>query len=484
MLPFPFTDAHPNLSGLRVDRTHARQLDSCTGHGAAHFLITGETGSGKSLSAVMPLLEAILRYPEEAQYHAYAKILGRKADRASDLRPAVLVIDPKQELSEMAERKARGGRVIRMAYGEDSPVLHLFEGQALDRLEPFDAMDLILKQSEFFTLDQERTREPVWNMQAAAILRDFMSIDVWLARIDKQLVVKLWDDTREHLTGKSGYGDSYLADIRYDAANYFKAHKTLISLCCDDSPLPLACYLDSADKLEVPGDLKSRLVALLSLSQVTRSCVIWMVNGILTDLASEEFAECVCVNPIEAPAERMLSVKDVLEKGDVVVYVPTASPIADMVGRCLKSKFFEFAFQRENKVRPFFYVVDEAHRFLTAGEKDGEQSLLDRCRAYRTGVVLATQSLASLAYKLEGSSPTGRNSLQIIVNNCGNALYFRTSDTQTQDQLQQRIPEPPVAGRPHVVKVRPLTSLGVGQCYALRCDGTWGLFQVALEKTA
>src|SRR5271165_4918624 len=178
-LPFPFTDAHPKfqVSGwteLTRDNLIAAQ------DMARHFLITGETGSGKSLSAVMPLLEGILRYPEEAQYHAYAETLGRKAERASDLRPAVLVIDPKQELSEMAGREARGGRVIRMAYGEDSPVLHLFEGQALDRLEPFDAMDLILKQSEFFTLDQERTREPVWNMQAAAILRDFMSIDVWL----------------------------------------------------------------------------------------------------------------------------------------------------------------------------------------------------------------------------------------------------------------------------------------------------------------
>jgi hypothetical protein len=32
------------------------------------------------------------------------------------------------------------------------------------------------------------------------------------------------------------------------------------------------------------------------------------------------------------------------------------------------------------------------------------------------------------------------------------------------------------------VKVRPLTSLGVGNCYALRCNGTWGLFQVHLPK--
>jgi hypothetical protein len=52
--------------------------------------------------------------------------------------------------------------------------------------------------------------------------------------------------------------------------------------------------------------------------------------------------------------------KQVLDAGDAVIYIPTSgvSSIAETVGRCLKSKFFEFAFERENKVRPFFYVVD------------------------------------------------------------------------------------------------------------------------------
>lgn len=152
------------------------------------------------------------------------------------------------------------------------------------------------------------------------------------------------------------------------------------------------------------------------------------------------------------------------------------------VGRCLKAKFFEFAFERPNKVRPFFYVVDEAHRFLTAGAQDGEQSLLDRCRAYRTGVVLATQSIASMMQRLEQSAGGSKSALHMILNNCGNALYFRTPDIQTQDNLQQRIPGPPVPDRPHVIKVRPLTSLGVGNCYALRCNGSWGLFQVHLPS--
>jgi hypothetical protein len=76
----------------------------------------------------------------------------------------------------------------------------------------------------------------------------------------------------------------------------------------------------------------------------------------------------------------------------------------------------------------------------------------------------------------------GFNALQIILNNCGNALYFRTSDIQTQDNLRQRIPDPPVPNRPHVIKVQPLTTLAVGSCYALRSNGSWGLFKVHLPK--
>jgi hypothetical protein len=49
---------------------------------------------------------------------------------------------------------------------------------------------------------------------------------------------------------------------------------------------------------------------------------------------------------------------------------------------------------------------------------------------------------------------------------------------QTQDNLRQRIPDPPVRERPHVIKVRTLATLPVGSCYALRSNGSWGPFQV------
>jgi len=485
-VPFPFGEHHPKfrIPGWKELLGPEECMDAADM--ARHFLITGETGSGKSVSGVMPLLQSILRYPEDGMYEAYSKEAGDAAEPQKQLRPSVLVVDPKQELGDVVSREARGRRVIRVAYGERGPVLHLFEGRDLAKLDAFEALDIILQQSDFFTMDQARTREPVWNMQAASILRDFIAIEMWLHRRGEGTVAKLWDRVREALD-KSGDYASFLPCLRYEPSNYFKPHGTLLNICNgEDDRLPLNAYLDAAERLKVPGELTARLQAVNRLHHATRSGVVWMVSGILTDIASEEFAACVSVNPLEAPPlKKRLSVTDALNRGDLVVYVPkSASPIADMVGRCLKSRFFAFAFERENKVRPFFYVVDEAHRFLTAGEQDGEQSLLDRCRAFRTGVVLATQSIASMAYRLEACPAGGKNALQMILNNCANAMYFRTADIQTQENLQQRIPLPPVANHPHVVKVRPLTSLGVGHCYALRCNGRWGLFQVHVPKAA
>lgn len=485
MKPYPFTEAHPHFRVPGWRELLGQNETMPATNMVRHFLATGETGSGKSASAVMPLLEAILRYPEPEAYEDYRAAVGESAESKEDLKPSALVVDPKQELQDTVERESSGRKVIRVTYGEPGPVLHFFEGADLKALDPSEVIANILLLSEFYTQDQARSKEPIWNMRAASTLLDFVTVDMWLARQGIDKVRELWEMTRIGLAARKEY-TPLLPAIRYDPVNYFKPMGTIMSLSGGhESSVALACYLKACTKMSVPGELTVKLLALMELNHNTRSSIIFMVNGIIDDIAADEFAACVSLNPLERPpTRRTLSVKRSIDRGDVVVYVPTAnvSPIADTVGRCFKSKFFEFAFQRSNKVRPFFYVVDEAHRFLTAGEQDGEQSLLDRCRAYRTGVVLSTQSIASMAYRLESAMGSGYNALQIMLNNCGNALYFRTSDIQTQDNVRQRTPDPPVSGRPHVIKVRPLATLPVGSCYALRSNGSWGLFQVHLRK--
>lgn len=478
--PLPFTDHHPafrieSWSELLEEKGTMSAVDM-----ARHYLITGETGSGKSRSAVMPLLRSILRYPEEAQYREYRARPLKVWEKRDQLRPAVLVVDPKQELYQVVHEEAAGRNVTTLQYGKPGKVLYFFEGKDMSWIGANEAVDSILGQSDFFTRDLATTREPCWSIQAGNMIKDFVAVDMYLARKGIDQLRGFWVAVRDKLQESREFA-AVLPLLAYNPDNYFRPMSILVAYSTsDEGSYALAAYLEACEELKVPGELTARLVTVVMLHHHTRSSVVWMCNGILADIAAEEFSACVSLNPIEAP-EDAFSVQEMLNRGDVLIYIPTvsASAIADTVGRCIKAKFMEFVFTRPNKVRPLAYVVDEAHRFITAGEQDGEQSLLDRCRAFRTIVILSTQSIASMKVRLEGGI-LGTSALDVMLNNCGNALYFRSSDTVTQDNVRARIPECPVPDRPHVVKVRPLTSLPTGSCYALRANGSWGIFQVRL----
>ncbi len=272
--PFPFTTAHPRFRVRGWRELLGKDETLSAAEMVRHFLTTGETGSGKSASVVMRLLEAILRYPEEDLYAEYEQALGSRAECASSLRPAVLVIDPKQELEEIVIAEARGRRVLRVTYGKRGSVVHLFEGRDLAKLEAAEALDFILQQSEFYVLDQASTREPSWNMQAASILRDFMSIDMWLAKRDIESVRTLWELTRVKLIEFEDFR-APAETVRYNPENYFKAMETVLSLSSsEDGRAALACFLDACNELKVPGDLTVRLIALMSMWHSTRSGVL------------------------------------------------------------------------------------------------------------------------------------------------------------------------------------------------------------------
>ncbi len=154
--------------------------------------------------------------------------------------------------------------------------------------------------------------------------------------------------------------------------------------------------------------------------------------------------------------------------------------VSACVGKVLKSCFFKKLIvpERLNNIttRPFFYICDEFQRFITHDEESGEQSFLDRCRAYRVCCALATQSLASLRYAFPHEK--GSQAINILITNTGTKLFFRTTDSSTADTLLNLIPEPHRQDRPHVVRVRPPSTLQPGECYYVLVNGTSGRGQV------
>jgi hypothetical protein len=217
----------------------------------------------------------------------------------------------------------------------------------------------------------------------------------------------------------------------------------------------------------------------VQMSSDTYSSLIAVFSSITHELLEPEFVARISVNPFESPVNR-LDVRRIIEEGNVVIYNPVK--ISMSIGKVLKAGFFRALLTPERlnnpSVPPFFYICDEFQRFITHDEDSGEQSFLDRCRAYRVCCALATQSIASLRYVFDDER--GNHSINIIINNTGTKLFFRTTDSNTVNTLTDLIPHPVNQEKPHVVRVRPPTTLQTGECYYILANGMTGRGQVRI----
>ena len=118
------------------------------------------------------------------------------------------------------------------------------------------------------------------------------------------------------------------------------------------------------------------------------------------------------------------------------------------------------------------YVADEAHRFVTSDPLHGEQSFLDTARSFGAMCVLACQSVASLEHALahRGGSPAqSAAALSMLWGNTASKLVFRSTDPETAARVAALCPASPDIAS--VTRVRPLSTLATGECYALLADG-------------
>jgi hypothetical protein len=218
------------------------------------------------------------------------------------------------------------------------------------------------------------------------------------------------------------------------------------------------------------------------MAEGTYSSIYAVVSSLVSELVTPEFCSRISLNPFEPPAA-LLSTAAVISQGRVVVYEPgLTTSVALTIGKMLKAGFFKALLnqQRLNQpdCMPFFYICDEFQRFITFDEESGEQSFLDRCRAYRVCCGLATQSVASLRYLM--SNEAGLAAIKIMMVNTGTKLFFRTTDADTAESLTTMLPAPAREGKLHLVRVRPPTTLRPGECYYLQASGRSGRGQIRL----
>ena len=164
--------------------------------------------------------------------------------------------------------------------------------------------------------------------------------------------------------------------------------------------------------------------------------------------------------------------------GPLVLYQPALGGPDALVARALKAAFFEAVLHDPDRARgcdglPLVgYVADEFHRFVTSDRVHGEQSFLDTCRSFGAFCVLACQSVAGIEHALaEGAGSSTRNeaAVSMLMTNTATKLVFRSTDTKTLQPLHEWCPHHP--GLDAVTRVRPPTTLAPGECYALLPDG-------------
>ncbi len=164
--------------------------------------------------------------------------------------------------------------------------------------------------------------------------------------------------------------------------------------------------------------------------------------------------------------------------GTVYVYQPLLGHGRDaLVARALKAQFFEAVLsdpkRQENgsKMPLVAYVADEFHRFITSDVVHGEQSFFDTCRSFGAFCVVASQSMSSLHHALAGDSFTNKDekAVEILLNNTGTKLFFRTTDKALHETIDRLCPLTPHL--PKSTQVRPPSTLRPGECYAVVTDG-------------
>ena len=177
------------------------------------------------------------------------------------------------------------------------------------------------------------------------------------------------------------------------------------------------------------------------------------------------------------------------EPGVFFIFQPDPDGLDNLIAKICKVMYFEAIIGSRKRARygeemPLAaYVADEFHRFVTADRVHGEQSFLDVCRSYGAFTVIACQSIASLRYALcnvETDESKRASAIDIICNNTATKIFFRTTDKDTADRLDTICPSMPDGVV--VARVRPLSTLAPGECYASFPDGRFERVQLGMVR--
>jgi hypothetical protein len=431
------------------------------------LLIVGASGSGKSASAMLPVLGAVRRQ-------------WRATDVAS--RPAALIVDPKLEL----------------VAADDPDVIHLgrhgsaavrFYDNTVDSTDPGVVLDEALALSPAAT---PLSRDPFWRASARALLRACVQIDTTIfaeasdaisARLQQGEIWQLIASFFAKRGPGRGRGTEALTDMRRPWSRYLALCRELQRTPADSGADTRANDLEKVFRAHLPAYDAAELLAVCSLAADTATSVVATVASLLGPLADHRVQSAIDFDFCPwGQRSDALTMPDTIAAGALLAYQPKdISDESSMIGRAIKRAYLRAITRGAacddtgKPVRHAYYVCDEFQRFI-----GGEEVFFDTMRAGGGCACVATQSLAALRHAL-GEGETKESALQAITSNLSSVIQFMSPDPLVTRTWQTLLPTPANPSLPHVLTIRPISMLPVGGAYWFS-EGRFGYGQIRLQR--
>lgn len=458
----------PELDGVGLSLTVG---DLCK-----HVLVTGGSGAGKSQSVIMPLLRAVLNL--------------RHAQRAAS--PAVLIIDPKRELSEVVSQYAPDA--VSLA-SPDVRAVDLFGGTNREELDAGTVVDRWLAVAGG---DWSTSREPFWRIGARALFVDLVGLDLALAKkgadtADGQLRrAAFWRAIAHDLQSKALATPTEaraLLRMRSPVTRYLTLLRLLPRTPGENEPATGARVTEVVLRhvaTFAPGMSTPNAAALSRMASETSTSLVATAESMVGTLAADSVQSRICFDPVPpARASSRLNMYEAIRNGAVLVYQPhDGGEESACVSRALKAAWYDAVLNgaavdgHGRPARLALLVADEFQRVITTkGVSDAQY--VDRARALGGACLFASQSISALRERLpEGAD----HALRALLNNIGLRIVMASTDPVLPREIESVVPAPP-PGLPHLIHSRPPSLYVPGQMLWVR-PGGYGIGRAILNHDA
>ena len=450
-----------------------------------HTLMLGESGSGKTVSGVLPILSAVVREGGPVS--------------------CALVIDPKWDLFPIARDLAgadcsihlvRGGvDSVNIMAGSRSVAKDVSNGQWMTAAQKILGRTASFSDSPARILAGKRAssaRNAFWENEGARLAQCVLALTLLISR--NGLLGKLHSNsedlcrkTRGKLADFGKFAGLLGDDTETSPMNVVAiAHRALNDFFVTrDSLLPAWDLIGALRKEGTADDDTDAIYKEVSYWDGVREAenqyagALGEARGCLGAFADPAAAKSLFfgVERVEATVDFAPDVgADTVSTGrSIYVYQPPLDDENALIAKGLKGAFFEAVLasparrERGGAMPLVCYIADEFHRFITSDSAHGEQNFLDTCRSFGAACVLATQSDASVRHALTlAGEPAPDTAIRILMTNTATKLVFRSTEERVRHLVDGLCPG---NGPQRVTAMRPPSTLRPGECYASLPDG-------------